>query len=780
MFGRKAVVLVMAFLLCAGILVACGKDQNGTKDGAKATASPTVTGAAATSTPTASPTPTVPFAKRTYETVGRDDIFRVPVKELEEDWYLVGVKCAGDYALLWLTPPESGEEFAESNNFVLLKPCENDTREKLSVEYQINEPILLADGTVILEERDTYRIHVFDDKLTEVSSFLPRGEASSWLLGVSDSCVFWHEDKASSKLLATDRQGQPAGELAIDPKYGVTRYVGTEGGRKLFLTITGDYSEFGYLVVPEDGSEVSYLAENESELGDWAKSDVAAVHTPDIVEADSTWFFHTPGFLREGVAFPKFDSRETQSFLQGKTLCSCVYRPVSEVSEERVYRVYDMEKRTVSEMLPESLIPDCSYLAPRGIVGDGYVMMSSSLEEGGVELLLGDAGEKMAPIEGFCDFSKDDIRECLSGRLQDLKESCGIEITPDKTEDDGTVAALGELMAELDFVNMIAFAAQEHPEVLKAKDGGSIHPENIRNNDGANYTFNPHVFSTIMLQQHGEKRKDNFFRFVDALRAGADTFECTDRDSADWCCSMAYCFYPVGGVYASASYAGNGVAEIVYKIPKEEFLAKAKDFEERICTILNDALEDDYTDLEKALSIYEFLTEYCVYDYEMLEHSLEWMDRQSAYRVLIEKRGICGEIASLYRYLLLQCGVDVEETSGAPTDGTSDLHAWNYVVLDGKGYLIDATWGLTNNRKPDLAYFLFTDERRENRDGYKTSSCTIGICPLYEARGKYSFEAKDERFSALWEGTYVAFDEDGKCIFYRDQNGTLKRFDYGE
>lgn len=780
-FKRTAGVLLPVLLLCLCLLAGCGKDK--TKDGETANVSPTAamtSSPTATTAPTATPTPTVPFVRRTYETYVRDDIFRIPVEELMQGWYSMPPKCAGEYTLLWFVPPESGEEYDAENVFVLLQPCVSEEQHRLSVDYLITEPILLADGTVILEERDTFRIHVFDNTMKEESSFLPRVEKASWMLGVSESGEFWHADNEGSKLLATDRGGQPAGEYDVDPKYEVTRYIGTEGGRRIFLTVLKDSNAFGFLIIPENG-EIYYRDETEANLGDdWNADRIAPVSLPDTVTADSTWFFHTPGFLREGVAFPKNEPGEEQYFLQGETLCGSYCRWIDDDTCVREYRLYDMENRTVSEMIPESVISGCAYLSPKGVVSGCCVVMLASMEEGTDELLLWDVSGKTSPINGFCEFAKDNVADCLADRLKEVKESCGVEITPDRTEDDGTLEALGDLMAELDFVNSFALAAKKYPETLTAKAGNTVHPENIRNNDGAHYTFNPHVFSTILLQQHGEKRRDNFFRFVDALRAGEDRFACTDRDSADWCCSMAHNFYPVGGVYASASYVGNGWAEITYEIPKEEFLEKARDFEERICAVLNDVLEDDYTDFEKALAMYEFLTEYCVYDYEMLDHSLEWMDRQSAYRVLIEKRGICGEIASLYCYLLLQCGVDVEETSGAPTDPDIDLHAWNYIVLGGKGYLIDATWGLSDRRRPDLAFFLFTDERRENRDGFDFTSCTVGICPLYEARGKYSFTADDDRYSALWNGTYVAFDEDEKCIFYRDMNGVLKRFDYGE
>ena len=65
-------ILMLAFLLCAGILAGCGKDNgtsagNGTPDAGAATAT-------IPATATSSPTPTVPFMETAYENIGMDDV----------------------------------------------------------------------------------------------------------------------------------------------------------------------------------------------------------------------------------------------------------------------------------------------------------------------------------------------------------------------------------------------------------------------------------------------------------------------------------------------------------------------------------------------------------------------------------------------------------------------------------------------------------------------------------------------------------------------------------
>ena len=67
-------ILVLALLLCLGLLTACGKDgKNETKE-------PTAT-VTPTNTATPSPTPT-PEPWKFYEKAGEADVYRVPVKEL--------------------------------------------------------------------------------------------------------------------------------------------------------------------------------------------------------------------------------------------------------------------------------------------------------------------------------------------------------------------------------------------------------------------------------------------------------------------------------------------------------------------------------------------------------------------------------------------------------------------------------------------------------------------------------------------------------------------------
>lgn len=792
----RAGIMLLAFLLYICLLAGCsGSGEKSPEIGDAVNVSPSVSEAPAPEeTPTVTeppvvteaPTPTpTPFdISKEYETFTREDLYQIPVEELSDKWAIIDSRFAGDYAAFWLIPTENSEQYGEKNIILLIKPGNGTDQYRTTPEFDIGSFVLFDDGSLILQEMDTLKLHVYDDTLSEVRVIEPDETDASMVIGFSKDKTIWTLDEENAKLITKDIEGQQTGEYSYDAEHVITRYLGRVGDRECFSSFINDESyENVYMYLSASDGEITYRSVKDPELGEqsgnsWLLNDTEM----EIVYSGATWFFHTPGYGREGFAFPKNAPQEGLSFLQGRKLLSSVFEWLDSNKYKNDYRLYDFEKMTVSGVLSDSELPESAYLAPKGVVGEDNVLLIFTYEDGTEKLLLWKIGENTSPIEGFCDFSKDDPAEKLTEMLDNLKEKYGVIITPDRKAD-GAPDNLGDIMIEMDLANTFMLTAQTDPEVLKSKTGDTIHPENMRNNDGAEYSFNPHVFSSYYLKEHGETRRDAFFRYVDALRAGEDGFKCPNMGAANWSSGkLAKYFFPIGFLYAYAEYTGDGWAKIVYKIPKEEFLEKERDFEERICAILNDVFEEDYTDFEKALALYEFMTEYCTYDYEMLEHNRnqdeEWIDKQSACRVLLEKKGICWEIACLYKYLLLQCGVDCEESTGEPFEYGADLHEWNYIELDGQGYLIDATWGLTENREPDLSYFLFTDELRENRDGYNPESFDIGGYGLYGARKKYSFEADDERYSELWSGKYIAFDQEEKCIFYRDINGAIQRFDY--
>ena len=305
--------------------------------------------------------------------------------------------------------------------------------------------------------------------------------------------------------------------------------------------------------------------------------------------------------------------------------------------------------------------------------------------------------------------------------------------------------------------------------------------ENISNNEEGHFTFNPHVFGSRYLEQFGESMRDTFFAYCDALRSGEDSFACPDETFAGWCSGrFSNFFFPVACQKIETGVWADGRAKIIYRIPKEEFLKQEKEFEAAITGILNDSISDDYSDLEKILALYEYMTTNYTYDYEMYEHTVDWMDKQSPYRCLMEGQGICCEIAGLYNYLLLQVGIDSEEMGGTVhySEDFAEGHSWVFVNLNGKCYHIDPTYGLTEGRPP-LCYFMMTDELREERDMFPIKEFTIAAGGD-ESRKLFEYEAVNSDYSELWSGFYVGMDRAAHEILYTVGDEMVEKFSYAE
>ena len=775
---------VLAAAAMAVCLAGCGKD---TDEGNK-TVTPAAGGATVTAevTPTEAPTPTPTVSViKTYETAGRDDIYRVPVEELTKDRSVNDIKTCGEYALLWLSqayfPGASENDEVEPDVFVLIAPGLGSGTASVKPDFMVGDYAVLADGTVLLMDQENHGIHVYDNTMKEIRVIPTDGVPMRTMAGVDSDGRILTVFSDEGRIIARNAEGSTTATVTYDPKIFLTMYLGEQGGKWWFY----GYSEGDavYVCAPKNGGEAERILADAGSLGPEFKSDyMLAGNLQQICRLKSTYFFFEPGAVTKGFAVPKMYTNESVEFLQREYMCVAAEIPAEDKTVMREYHLYDTRTRTISNGLRIDEIAKLEHLQARSVIGDGFVLLDAMYEDGEKAILAWDTRSNEEPIAGICDLAKDSLQDSLNAVMKELAEKYAIKIEPDAIEDDGSAASVGALLQELDFINAFVCAARNNPQTVYAKDGATVHPENMENNgEGGHYTFQPHVFSEIYLKEHGEKRRQAMFNYVDALRAGEDRFECYDLDTGHWCFGrLGYFFSLVGPIYTSAGDYKDGWMEICYKIPKEEYLRKQEEFETMICDILNDALRDDYSDIEKALALYEYMTENYTYDYEMLAHCTEWMEKQSGYRCLMEKTGICNEIAKLYQFLLLQVGVDAEESGGEALKAGDDSHAWVFVRIDGQGYLIDPTWGLTENREPELAYFLFTDEMRKTRDGFNPDSFDVGSCPSFEARRKYSFEADDDRYKALWNGKYIAMDTAENCIYYWDYQHNMQRFDYSE
>ena len=245
---------------------------------------------------------------------------------------------------------------------------------------------------------------------------------------------------------------------------------------------------------------------------------------------------------------------------------------------------------------------------------------------------------------------------------------------------------------------------------------GSSVPEKV-----SHYRFQPKVCSPLMEEVMGTGMKQAWFSLVDAIMEGRDSFECPDRDTYDWMMGQFpyRCFPVIDELIESSAYPFNGVkgtAGFCWKVPEDEARRKIEEFITLTEDILNEALDDDYTDVEKALALYVWFEDHYEYDYDTYEQmSDHYIEDISAYRLMTTGKGICQEVSTAYSFLLMQAGVDATVMMGERSYDHAN-HQWSYVRINGRTYHIDPTYALQSGHY--LGYFMMTDLQRYNCDSY--------------------------------------------------------------
>ena len=224
---------------------------------------------------------------------------------------------------------------------------------------------------------------------------------------------------------------------------------------------------------------------------------------------------------------------------------------------------------------------------------------------------------------------------------------------------------------------------------------------------------------------------------------------------------MAYvihCTCPMFGAFTDfnemTSYdASAGTVFWNFFVDKSQFDSKMASFYEITKSYLS-LVEETDSEAMRAMLLYYAVIDDLNYDYGLLGENFETLPKEEAnlksspYYVLVEKSGICTNIAQAYVYLCTQADINcgtVLHTGGA------GMHMWNIVQIDGKYYYCDPTW----DANASLKYFGITAADRASWAGaYPDHEGTMLSITVPE-----KYEVSDDRFEVLREKLPVEISE---------------------
>lgn len=136
--------------------------------------------------------------------------------------------------------------------------------------------------------------------------------------------------------------------------------------------------------------------------------------------------------------------------------------------------------------------------------------------------------------------------------------------------------------------------------------------------------------------------------------------------------------------------------------------AQEREVTKRVEKLLRE-LKPTGTDYEKLTTVYDWICDNVVYDYEHLPDP-DYLTQYTAYGALIDGTSVCQGFSLLLYRLALEVGIDCRLITGIGiTPEESGAHSWNILKLDGKYYNADATWDINYAENDDYVYYLINE-----------------------------------------------------------------------
>ena len=189
-----------------------------------------------------------------------------------------------------------------------------------------------------------------------------------------------------------------------------------------------------------------------------------------------------------------------------------------------------------------------------------------------------------------------------------------------------------------------------------------------------------------------------------------------------------------------------------FLVDESEFNSKLQAFYDITNTYLSKVNSTD-SEAMRAMLLYYAVIDDLSYNYDLIRENYEELSdeanlKSSPYYVLVEKSGICTNIAQAYMFLCTQADISCGTVLHA---GGSGMHMWNIVKIDEKFYYCDPTWDANTS----LKYFGITASDRASWAGeYSTDDGTMLSIKLLE-----KYDVADSRFEKLRDKLPVEISE---------------------
>lgn len=187
--------------------------------------------------------------------------------------------------------------------------------------------------------------------------------------------------------------------------------------------------------------------------------------------------------------------------------------------------------------------------------------------------------------------------------------------------------------------------------------------------------------------------------------------------------------------------------------------------EARLGHLLYNVAPANYTDLQKALAMYQYVCGIADYSGDASDPST-----YSPYSILLKQQGICNGFANLMDYALNFVGVPTEYIS-------NEIHAWNMVAVGGKRYLMDATFGAGQfGSATDSLNTVFMDDATRLKNLQDNGVGTDGIILGYPSEHDVKPPACTNSDLAAYNKIFYAWalDIDGNKVYYTDEVGVKR------